>query len=52
MRAQNSKIQIPNSKQIPNTQAPKGAGARITDLEFGFWSFFGFWILGFGIFLP
>jgi hypothetical protein len=51
----NSKSQIPNKFQAPN---PKGeqrcrleqreVGRR--DLEFGIWSLFGIWDLGFGIF--
>jgi hypothetical protein len=41
------KIQIPNPKQIPRSQIPNRGFART--LEFGVWSFFGFWILDFEI---
>jgi hypothetical protein len=42
------KIQIPNPKQIPRCQIPKPGGLAPA-LELGFWSLFGFWVLGFGI---
>jgi alpha-L-rhamnosidase len=42
------KAQTPNSNKIPNPNFPFRRFGRIF-LGFGFWSFFGVWILGFGI---
>jgi hypothetical protein len=41
------KSQIPNKFQTPKPQNGRGE----QPLGFGIWSFFGFWNLGFGIFL-
>src|SRR6185369_4449526 len=47
MTVQNTKHQKPNTKQIPSS---KHQMSRWTSaLEFGVWSFFGVWGLGFGV---
>src|ERR1700745_1353714 len=47
MKAPSSKLQVPNKSQGPSSKSPFGTA----DLEFGIWSFFGTWSLGFGAFV-
>src|SRR5262245_5604624 len=47
---QSSKIQIPNPKKAPNSKLQRRRFERARHLGFGIWSFFGIWILGFGVF--
>jgi hypothetical protein len=46
----NSKSQTPNPKQIPSLKFQRSTVPADDALEFGIWSLFGFWFLGFGIF--
>jgi cytochrome c oxidase subunit II len=50
MKIPNSKTQIPNKSQTSNSNETRRSITR--HLEFGAWSLFGIWSLGFGIFLP
>jgi hypothetical protein len=45
--AENPKSQAPSSKEIPNSKLQESKRA-VPVLEFGAWSFFGIWSLGFG----
>jgi hypothetical protein len=49
MKEENSKIQIPNPKQISNSSFQTGPGVGGIRLEFEIWNLFGIWILDFGI---
>jgi hypothetical protein len=40
------------SKALPTVKEQKSTLVRSAGLEFGSWSLFGFWVLGFGGFLP
>jgi len=47
MKISNPKSQTPKKSQATSW---KSCEASIFDLGFGFWSFFGFWFLEFGVF--
>ncbi len=49
MKTPNTKTQIPNKLQNPNTQHPFRRGRDVLELDV--WDFFGVWGLGFGVFL-
>ena len=51
MKTPNSKSQTPNKCQVTNFKIgmPRPRRLARAGLEFGIWSLFGFWILGFGI---